>query len=946
MASIFEAAQKGDVAEVRSLLDGGSQVSPNVRDENGTSVLVVAAREGYVEVVQELLSRGADRHEALAQGFGQDGSPVAALLNEQHHGNGAPSNGEHAYGPIPTDIYGGYQLPDGSIAYGYPGYPPPYQGGMGQPAFYHDPVMFPHPQMQQYSYPSPNMNGGPRSRPSPHMQNGHGRKPSAVGKFPPPDVAKTIPCRFYPNCRNGASCIFAHIDQPNPAEIHSPGPVPSPSHPSYVPAPAPAPPHASFYSGGPYAPNGAPFYPGMVAPFGGQHGQAPLPLHYQPHEASQPGQMTSETPRAPVPAAPAQSTSQNASPLPEAAQMNGAAGSEQAAESGPAAGVPSELGQNTELTKTDGAESSANAEGQTPSEAAPAAPADGQDRRRRQSFNSFLHSHAVPFQPSQMAASIQNAAVSIPLGPAATMNGMNGMQHHLGMNGFAGAPHGYGGRGKLRGRGGAAGIGGRGPPRERTPCTFFAKNACKYGPDCLYPHLLPDGTDARHLPGLMGATYMSIQQGEGASGSHSAYKMNGTQARRPQPLPKGLEGDHAKSSGSDVRVENGSYPAGSLDAQTKKAAGLPPTPSAEVTGSSHATNTTNGTVDVKGAAPSSADKPNANGFVPSKPSATALADAAAAEPNGAAATGSEAPTVAATASSAATSNSTPGQQKQQQSTQQPQQNQQRAAQQSNGQPRKGNASKASAAQSNGTAASMKKTPAQRVPSGADFPALGGPSNGASTGSATSTPETSRKTVQSASAVNGGDSSSAGAPSSSSAASKINFSAILSAPAPAKKTPAAGAESSSATASPSACAAAGEATSSHADGADEEVAASDNAPGAGASEGAQSHKQVNGHANGATNGHAKEGKPTKGRPVKNGAGAGASGKGWGSKSQSASGAAGATKDLEVDEDDFQLVKGRNHAKRSQSSGPTSSRGSANGAGAGQNFASVAKASVAA
>jgi hypothetical protein len=51
---------------------------------------------------------------------------------------------------------------------------------------------------------------------------------------------------------------------------------------------------------------------------------------------------------------------------------------------------------------------------------------------------------------------------------------------------------------------------------------------------------------------------------------------------------------------------------------------------------------------------------------------------------------------------------------------------------------------------------------------------------------------------------------------------------------------------------------------------------------------------------------------------------------------------------VDEDDFQLVKGRNHAKRSQSSGPASSRGSANGAGAaaGQNFASVAKASVAA
>ncbi|PWN19381.1 hypothetical protein BCV69DRAFT_37587 [Microstroma glucosiphilum] len=939
MASIFEAAQKGDVAEVRSLLDGGSQVSPNVRDENGTSVLVVAAREGHVEVVQELLSRGADRHEALAQGLGQDGSPVAALLNEQHHGHGASSNGEHAYGPIPTDIYGGYQLPDGSIAYGYPGYPPLYQGGMGQPAFYHDPVMFPHPQMQQYPYPSPNMNGGPRPRPSPHMQNGHGRKPSAVGKFPPPDVAKTIPCRFYPNCRNGASCIFAHIDQPNPADIHSPGPVLSPSHPSYVPAPAPAPPHASFYSGGPYAPNGAPFYPGMVSPFAGQHGQGPLPLHYQPHEASQPGQMTSEMPRASMPAVPDQSTSQAASPLPEAAQPNGSASAEHAVESGEASGSTSE-------PKMDGAESSAKVEGQVTSEAAPAASADGQDRRRRQSFNSFLHSHAVPFQPSQMAASIQNAAVSIPLGPAATMNGMNGVQHHLGMNGFAGAPHCYGGRGKLRGRGGAAGMGGRGPPRERTPCTFFAKNACKYGPDCLYPHLLPDGTDARHLPGAMGSAFMLSQQGEGANGSASAYKMNGVQARRPQPLPKGLEGDHSKGNGSDVRSENGSYPAGPLDAQTKKAAGLPPTPSAEVTGSSHASNTHSGTADGKSAAANSADKPNANGFVPSKPSATALADAAAAEPNGVAATGSEAPTTAAVAPPAATSTSTQGQQKQQQSAQQPQQNQQRAVQQNNNQSRKGNASKASAAQSNGANASMKKTPAQRVPSGADFPALGGPSNGASTASSTSTPDASKKTASSAPTVNGGDNSSAGAISSSSS-SKINFSAILSAPAPAKKTPTAAAESSSATAPPSAGVSASDTTPSPAGG-EEESTASANAPVNGTAEGVQSQKQVNGHVNGATNGHAKEGKPVKGRPVKSGAAGGAAGsntgKGWGAKSQSASGSAGTPKELEVDEDDFQLVKGRNHAKRSQSSGPASSRGSANGAG--QNFASVAKASVAA
>ncbi len=34
---------------------------------------------------------------------------------------------------------------------------------------------------------------------------------------------------------------------------------------------------------------------------------------------------------------------------------------------------------------------------------------------------------------------------------------------------------------------------------ERPACHFFARSACKHAEDCRFPHILPDGTDARGL---------------------------------------------------------------------------------------------------------------------------------------------------------------------------------------------------------------------------------------------------------------------------------------------------------------------------------------------------------------------------------------------------------------------------------------------------------------
>lgn len=46
----------------------------------------------------------------------------------------------------------------------------------------------------------------------------------AAGNLPPPDIARFIPCRYFPACRYGASCLFAHPQAP-----YFQGPLPPPA---------------------------------------------------------------------------------------------------------------------------------------------------------------------------------------------------------------------------------------------------------------------------------------------------------------------------------------------------------------------------------------------------------------------------------------------------------------------------------------------------------------------------------------------------------------------------------------------------------------------------------------------------------------------------------------------------------------------------------------------
>lgn len=86
---------------------------------------------------------------------------------------------------------------------------------------------------------------------------------SNVSNLPPPEIARLIPCRYFPACRYGTSCIFAHPQGP-----YYPGPMPPPAQ------------YPSPYDQPPYPPN---FYPLPAPPpqFPPQNG-VPPPHHLSP----------------------------------------------------------------------------------------------------------------------------------------------------------------------------------------------------------------------------------------------------------------------------------------------------------------------------------------------------------------------------------------------------------------------------------------------------------------------------------------------------------------------------------------------------------------------------------------------------------------------------------------------------------------------------------------
>src|SRR5262245_7558353 len=77
--TMFEAAQRGNVAAMNDILRGGLNV--DCRDETGLTPLMAAARGGQLEAVRKLLAAGA-RIDAYAPVFG---TPLMIATANRHH---------------------------------------------------------------------------------------------------------------------------------------------------------------------------------------------------------------------------------------------------------------------------------------------------------------------------------------------------------------------------------------------------------------------------------------------------------------------------------------------------------------------------------------------------------------------------------------------------------------------------------------------------------------------------------------------------------------------------------------------------------------------------------------------------------------------------------------------------------------------------------------------
>ncbi|TEB38925.1 hypothetical protein FA13DRAFT_418288 [Coprinellus micaceus] len=203
VSPIWKAVFDGDLDAVLAILNG--PVDLEERDHTGATPLVEAVKNGHIEVVRVLLNKGADPYVATSHGrvetYTQDPAIYELVRSYQAPVHPDPSQ-ENVYAH--DDAGKGYYPP-----------PPPPPGAYG----YYPPMNGVMPPMGDAGvyYPPPHPNGDANA--------------AAFGHLPPPDIAKMIPCRYYPACRFGVHCIFAHPVAP----FNGPPPPPG-QYPPFDPA--------------------------------------------------------------------------------------------------------------------------------------------------------------------------------------------------------------------------------------------------------------------------------------------------------------------------------------------------------------------------------------------------------------------------------------------------------------------------------------------------------------------------------------------------------------------------------------------------------------------------------------------------------------------------------------------------------------------------------------
>jgi hypothetical protein len=270
-------------------------------DHNGATPLIQAVKNGDVEIVRALLDKGifflyyqphapaplsyqdltiaqgADPNNGSSLGRPEQYTSDSAILDLLESAqrkvtpNGMPMNESgYAYDALNSDANGG-------SSYGGPSYYPP---PPPEPYGYY-PGTAP-PGAVYYSHPPPPPSGS---------------GPDGPGNLPPPEVAQFIPCRYYPACRYGSSCMFAH-----PPDPYHQGPLPPPAqYPApYDPSTAQQQPYVHNYFTAPPSfrtpPNGVPSHMSPVSPISPQSGPHHLPTVPMVHAKTGSEHMVSPAP--------------------------------------------------------------------------------------------------------------------------------------------------------------------------------------------------------------------------------------------------------------------------------------------------------------------------------------------------------------------------------------------------------------------------------------------------------------------------------------------------------------------------------------------------------------------------------------------------------------------------------------------------------------------------
>jgi len=177
-----------------------------------------------------------------------------------------------------------------------------------QPGYNHDPNADPAkqyygmPPQGAYGYyppPPPMAEGAQGYYPPPPSAGSDQQWPGGPGNLPPADVARYIPCRYFPACRYGASCLFLHPQAPYyqgsmPPPVQYPTPYDPMAQQGYppnyyaMPPPSFQPPNGAPHQMNPMSPHSGPHQPPMPHARSGSEIVSPVQGHFSPNAAPPP----------------------------------------------------------------------------------------------------------------------------------------------------------------------------------------------------------------------------------------------------------------------------------------------------------------------------------------------------------------------------------------------------------------------------------------------------------------------------------------------------------------------------------------------------------------------------------------------------------------------------------------------------------------------------------